>query len=280
MNWDDLRFVLAVARVSSLAAAARRLQVDQTTVSRRLASLERSTGTKLFQREQGRLVPTEFGECAAARAERVESEMIALESDLTGADTLPEGRVRVTSVPIVMNRLLIPKLGILARQYPKLTLELISEPRNLSLTKRDADIAVRLARPITGSALCRRIGSLPYSVFGPRRGDIQSLPWLTYTEDYAHLPQARWIAANRAAAEDRHVLANDAESLLQAVSAGLGRSLLPDFLGEADTRVKRVSSSPVLEREVWLLVHPDARHLPRIAVVIDWLQNVVDGAGR
>lgn len=182
MNWDDLRFVLAVARGSSLADAARRLRVDQTTVSRRLASLERSKGKKLFQRVQGRLVPTEFGECAAARAERMEAEMVALESELTGADKAPEGTVRVTSVPIMINRLLIPRLGLLLEQHAKLTLEMISEPRNLSLSKRDADIAVRLARPVAGSALCWRIGTLAYSVYGPAKVDVWSLPWLSYAE--------------------------------------------------------------------------------------------------
>lgn len=76
------------------------------------------------------------------------------------------------------------------------------------------------------------------------------------------------------------MLVNDAESLLQAVSAGLGRSVLPDFVIDPDSEVKRVSSSPVLRREVWLLVHPDVRHLPRVSVVIDWLRKVVDDAGR
>lgn len=278
MNWDDLRFVLAVARGASLAAAARQLRVNETTVSRRLVSLERATGTKLFQRAHGRLVATEYGEFAAAHAECIEAEMAAFESEMTGADKAPQGRVRVTSVPLVINRLLIPRLGALTGLHPKLTLELISEPRNLSLSKRDADIAVRLARPQAGSALCWRIGELAYSVYGPAGANARSLPWLTYADDYAHLPQARWIAANKAGVEDVPVLVNDAESLLQAVAAGLGRSVLPDFLIGSDVRVKRLSPAPVLRREAWLLVHPDIRQLPRIAVVIDWLQVVIDEA--
>lgn len=277
MNWDDLRFVLAITRGASLSAAARRLRVDQTTVARRLASLERDTETKLFLRVQGRLVPTEAGETASAHAERMEAEMIALEAELTGADKAPEGTVRITSVPIVVNRLLAPQLGTLLRRHPKMTIELISESRNLSLTKREADIAVRLARPEAGAALCRRLATLAYSVYGPTEGSSEDQPWMTYAGDYGQLPQARWVAANGTASEDVQLLVDDAETLVQAVASGLGRAVLPDLVMKTESRLQRLSPDPVVTREAWLLVHPDTRHLPRIAAVVDWLQDVFDG---
>ncbi len=113
MKWDDVKFVLAVARGQTLSAAARQLKVDQTTVGRRLAALEQAAGTKLFRRVDGRLVPTEAGEIVSTRAERVETEMLALEEQLAGADITPAGVVRLTATPILANRLLIPRWAAL-----------------------------------------------------------------------------------------------------------------------------------------------------------------------
>ncbi len=271
MNWDDVKFVLAVARGQTLSAAARQLKVDQTTVGRRLAALEQAAGTKLFQRVDGRLVPTEAGEIVSARAERVETEMLALEEQLAGADNTPAGVVRLTATPILANRLLIPRLGPLLSKHSELVVEIVAEPRNLSLTRRDADIAVRFARPETGSMLCRRLGRISFSIYAPAGHAAAALPWLTYEEHFSHLPQARWIAQNTDTSDQVQLKVNDAESLYQATVAGLGRTVLPDFVAHNDTRLARLSPKAVLDREAWLLVHPVIRHLPRISVVVDWL---------
>ena len=147
LNWNDLRFVLALARSQSLAGAARRLGVNETTVARRVAQAEQRLSARLFERNLGRLHPTEAGTAVVAGAERVELEVQALESATSGADRLAAGSVRVTSVPIIVNRILVPALPRLLRDHPQLRVELIAEPRDLSLTKREADIALRLARP-------------------------------------------------------------------------------------------------------------------------------------
>lgn len=271
MNWDDVKFVLAVARGQTLSAAARQLKVDQTTVGRRLAALERAAGTKLFQRVDGRLVPTEAGEIVSTRAERVETEMLALEEQLAGADNTPAGVVRLTATPILANRLLIPRLGPLLSRHSELVVEIVAEPRNLSLTRRDADIAVRFARPEAGPMLCRRLGRIGFSIYAPAGHAAAALPWLTYEEHFSHLPQARWIAQNTDTSDQVQLKVNDAESLYQATVAGLGRTVLPDFVAHNDARLARLSPKPVLDRDAWLLVHPDIRHLPRISVVVDWL---------
>lgn len=273
MKWDDLRFLLAVQRGGTLAAAAKRLGIDQTTVARRLAALESATKTKLFLRSQGRLVATDLGEIAAVQAERVEGQILELEEKLAGGDASPEGKVRVTAVPVLANRLLIPRLGDLLSRYPKLEIEVVAEPRNLSLSKRDADIAVRLARPEGGSALCRRLGALGYAVYGAPGRPAEGLPWLTYDDDHGDLPQAQWVARQTAGAEQARLRVNDAEGLFQAVTAGLGRALLPDALAGSD--LIRLSDRSVLSREVWLLVHPDLRALSRIEAVIEWLVETV-----
>jgi DNA-binding transcriptional LysR family regulator len=278
MEWSDLRYVLAAARAGTLAAAARRLGVNQTTVSRRVATAEASLGTRLFDRMDGVLHLTKAGEAAIARAARIEQEVDALARGIAGADAVPAGVVRLTAVPILANRLLIPALPKLYAANPELQIELVAEARNLHLTRREADIAVRLARPDAGAALARRIGRLDYAIYAPRRGTTAGLPWITYEEGLGHLPQARWIAARAVPGEPVPLRVNDAEAILQAVHSGLGKSLLPCFVGEGDRRLKRIGASgAVLSREIWLLVHRDLRAQARIAAVIDWLTALMPG---
>jgi DNA-binding transcriptional LysR family regulator len=274
MEWGDLRYVLTIARAGTLAAAARRLGVNQTTATRRLAAAEATLGARLFERRDGVLFPTEAGEAAIARAAQVEEEVLALERGIGGADAKVAGTVRLTAVPILANRLLIPAAPKLLARYPRLRLELIAEPRNLSLTRREADVALRLARPRTGAALARRIGRLDYAVYRPRRRNAGELAWVTYEEGLSHLPQARFIAAAAGADETAPLLLNDAEAIVQAVRAGVGKSLLPCFVGEREPGLKRLSRV-VLARDIWLMVHRDLRAQARIAAVIDWLLQLM-----
>ena len=276
MEWSDLRYVLAIARAGTLSAAARRLGVNQTTVSRRLAAAEKSLGARLFDRGDAMFVPTSQGDEVLRRAARIEADIDAIERGIGGSDAVVAGSVRVTAVPILVNRLLIPALPRLYAAHPQLQIELIAEPRNLRLTRREADIALRLARPESGTALARRLGQLDYAVYAGQRKSA-ALPWITYDESLSHLPQARWIAA-ATKGELPKLLVNDAEAILQAVGAGLGRSLLPCFAAAADKRLRRVSGAkPVLSREIWLLVHRELRAQARIAAVIDWLDRAIPG---
>jgi DNA-binding transcriptional LysR family regulator len=276
MNWNDLRYVLAIGRSGTLSGAARRLDVDQTTVTRRLITAEAALGARLFDRIDGVFRATAAGEVAIAHAERVEQNFNELEGTVAGSDAAPSGTVRVTSVPILVNRLLVPALPALYARHPMLRVELIGEPRDLSLTKREADIALRLARPRGGTALARRIGRLDYAVFGPVGKLADSLPWIGYEGALAHLPQAQWMASAARSAGSPPLMVNDAEAILQAVLAGLGKSLLPSFLAERVLGLASVGSSrPALAREIWLLVHPDMRSLARIAAVIAWLEQIM-----
>ena len=280
LNWQDLSFVLAVARGRTLAGAAMRLGVNESTVGRRIARIEERLGARLFERGQGRLQPTEAGQAAVAGAERIELEVQALAGRVSGVDRLAAGTVRVTSVPIIVNRVLIPALPDLLSAHPQLRVELIAEPRDLSLTKREADIALRLARPRKETrAVARRVGRLDYAVYGPAGTESSALPWITYEEAMADLPQERWMAerALRDGNDPPPVMVNDAETILQGVKAGLGKSLLPIPIAERAPGLVRLDDGTApLARELWLMVHPELRGLTRIRVVIDWLCAVVD----
>lgn len=150
LNWNDLRYVLAISRGGTLAAAARLLGVDDTTVARRLAAMQEATGTRLYQRlRDGTLQLTTAGKRIALHAEKIEREIGALDGALKSADDAVSGIVRITSVPIIVNHILVPAADSLLQRHPKLRLELVADPKDLSLTRRETDLALRLARPKT-----------------------------------------------------------------------------------------------------------------------------------
>lgn len=290
LDWNDLRHILALARRGTLAAAARSLGVDATTVGRRLRAAEQVLGARLFERLPGGVLqPTQAGEAAATHAERAEAAVAGLLGAVTGADAAPAGTVRVTAVPVLVGRVLIPAAAALMARYPGLHLELVAEPRGLSLTRREADLAVRLARPApdAGNAvLGRRIGSLRYAAYAPVDcpADREAgLPWVGYEESMAGLPQARWMEAAAGPDGLAPVALNDAEAVVQAVRTGLGRSLLPCVVGDGEAGLRRIALPeglpPLPVRELWLLTHPDVRPLARVAAVAEWIERTFAGQG-
>jgi DNA-binding transcriptional LysR family regulator len=283
LNWNDFRYILALSRGRTLTAAARLLGVDDTTVARRVGAMQDTLGARLYQRlADGTLRLTTAGERVALHAERVEGEVGALAAALAGGEDVASGAVRVTSVPILIDHLLVPAAPILLKRHPQLRLELIAEARDASLTRREADVALRLARPKTGGTrvTARRVGTLRYEVYGPAScspREAGKLPWITYDDTMAHLPQVGWIAAT-AARNDEPIAAvrvNDAEALLHAVIAGLGRALLPSVVADADRRLRKLGKTPVLGRELWLLTHSELRSLGRIDAVLQWIAEIV-----
>ena len=174
-------------------AAARLLEVDDTTVARRLTAMQEKIGVRLYQRlADGTLQLTTSGERAALHAERIEREIGLLAVGLAGADDMVAGTVRVTSVPIIINHVLVPAVEILLKRHPQLRLELIADARDLSLTRREADLALRLARLKTGGTrvTARRIGTIRYEVYVPAAcsaaegkrcpGSLTMRPWPIY----------------------------------------------------------------------------------------------------
>ncbi len=276
LDWNDLRYVLCLSRTGRLARAARKLGVNETTVARRLARIERLLRVRLFERDAGVLLPTDSGQIVIRRAERIELDVDAVRDGVANADSIAVGKVRITAVPLVLNYILIPALPKLLRSYPRLHLELNADPRNLSVTNREADIALRMARPDKEyRAIARRVGVIDYAIYGVSKR--RTLPWITYDPTLAHLPQARWMA--KAVDSDPEAMAplvvNDSELALNVVRAGLGRSLLPCRIGDAVHELSRLSGvTPVLSREMWLIVHPDLKRLARVRAVVEWCDRL------
>jgi DNA-binding transcriptional LysR family regulator len=279
INWNDLRYVLAVARARALAPAARHLGVNETTVARRILCAEQSLGSKLFTRIDGQMIPTEAGEVAVERAERLEVEIDLLKGAASGADRSVAGSVRVTSIPLVVNRILMPALPALYATHPRLHIDVVAEPRNVSVTRRDADIAVRLARPDREQKIIARcIGKLNYAVYAATGQAAHALPWISYDASMSALAHVAWIekAIKLEPGCPPILTVNDSEVALHAIKAGVGKSLLPRAIADREPGLTCLSGpTALLDRELWLLVHPELRNLARIRAVIDWLDTCV-----
>ena len=284
--WDDLRYLLAIQRGETVRAAARQLRVDDTTVSRRLASVERALGQKLVQRlGDRRLALTQAGRRVAEEVAGMERHYQSIAATIAGESDACAGTVRLTTVPVLANRLFACRFGGLAARYPSLVVELIPDSRDFNLTRREADIAVRLARPSAGGLAVKasRIGDLAYAAYAARdmpARRVGALPWVTYEDAMSHLPHARWMerAAQDLKAGRSSLRVHDADTAWEAVAAGLGKTLLPVLAADGDPRLRRVDVTgdrPLPGREVWLLAHADQAALPRVAAVSRWVRETM-----
>jgi DNA-binding transcriptional LysR family regulator len=278
LDWNDLRYVLSLSRTGRIAAAARKLGVNETTVTRRIARIERLLGVRLFERNAGILTPTDTGKIVICRAERIELDVDAVKDSVTSADSFEVGKVRITAVPLVINHILIPALPTFLQSHRQLQIELSGDPRNFSVTNREADIALRLRRPDKETrVIAHRVGVFDYAVYAARTAH-HNLPWITYEATWSNLPHARWMTKAMASDPDSrtYVIVNDSELALNAVRSGLGRSLLPCRIADRVPELCRLSGTkPILSREMWLIVHPDLKHLARVRAVISWIEQLM-----
>jgi DNA-binding transcriptional LysR family regulator len=278
LEWSDLRVVLAVARSKTLRRSAMSLHVNQSTVSRRVATLEEALGVRLFERVDGAMTATRAGEAVIDEAERIEHHILSIQERVANQDAVIAGSVRVTTVSMIANHILIPAMSQLRNRHPALCLELISDNANFSITRREADIAVRFARPSKDDGmLCQRVGEIEYAVFFAAAGaSPDDLPWLTYDDSTANVPQTRWVASIKRKEEPTPLLVSDGEAILHAVRNGLGKSLLPIFLKSRFDDIQVLPQyGTVLSREVWLIVHPQIRRLARIQSVMAWIASAL-----
>jgi len=273
MNWDDLRFLVTLGREGTLAATARQLGVDQTTVARRLRALEQSLGTPLFERDEGLWRPTAVGNRVLERAGRIEEDVAGIGRLAEAGAGKVGGVLRVTAVSALIADWLVPRLADFYARHGEVRVDLVASNDNLNVARREADIAIRLARPASGDFLMRKLADMGFALYGAARGDlaVSAGDWVAYGEDLDHTPEMRRLQAMLGSGRIR-LRTNDVRALLQAVADGIGHGLLPCFVADRHLGLVRLSgSAPILSRELWMLIHPDARPLARVAVMADWL---------
>ena len=289
-DWNDARLLLAVSRTGSLTAAAKGLRVDHSTVFRRLAALEARLGLPLFERGPGgNYQPTTAGVRAALAAERMEDEALGLARDLAGQDRRLTGRLRVTCSETLAYRLLTRHIAQFRAAQPGIVVELVVDSRVLNLSRREADIALRVARPREGDLWGRKLADVAWTAYGaadylarlpPLASpvDLGSHPLIGWEEGTTGINAADWLtetAPSSAVVYRTNSLVNQ----LVAACAGIGLAVLPCYLGDPEPGLARALPGgpvPALARELWIVTHQDLRRTARVRAFFD---TVTDGIG-
>ena len=279
LDWDDLRFYLAIARHGSLSAAAQDLRVAQSTVGRRLASLEASLGVRLLNRTPDGYVPTLAGEGVREQAERLEAEALALERNVGGRDARLAGVVRVTCPPTVASHILASCFAAFHLQHPDIMIELIPDPRELSLSMREADIAVRLTQPTQHDLIVRRIGSLAFGLYATpaylsQHGELDfeagcsGHHLITQLDDIEDTTQIGWLADLAPRARIAVQTSSHEAAVSAAVHSG-GLACLARFRADREVGLTRlITPEPVPSAGIWLVVHRDNRATARVRTAL------------
>ncbi|MDO7903388.1 LysR family transcriptional regulator [Pseudomonas sp. K1(2024)] len=286
MNWDDIRIFLAVHRASTLTGAAQQLGIDQTTVSRRLAGLERTLGSRLFLRSNSGLTLTVTGRDVLLKAQDMERMAVSFERRSEGADARAEGEVRVTTTDALAVDFLVPAIERLRASHPDIRVILTTTTRLLDLARREADIAVRTVRPEQPDLIVRRMASWDVGLYATR-GYLERHGTPEPQDHFA----GHDIALYQAGVTERQdgtlvgvpikqgrVVAELDSSLMLAtfVRAGLALGELPDYLAARDPQLTRLwpQRRRATPYEAWLVLHQDLAHTARVKVVVEAMAGV------
>lgn len=277
----DLELVLALVRGRSLQGAAERLKVDTSTVFRSIKRIEKDLGELLFERGRQGYLPTELGRELAVHAERIETQLQEAREAAARAGSEPAGALRITTTDTVLNGLLLPVLGKFAAAYPQVELELVATNTLANLSQRDADVAIRATRKPPEHLVGSRLGTLPSAIFASQlylnrmRGnlDLDKADWIALDESLADHPSVRWRKQHYPKVQPRY-RCNSVLSVAGSVVWGLGVGVAPMFLLKNHPQVRIVEGPvPALETDLWMLAHPDIRHLKRVKLLFDFLRD-------
>jgi len=287
LDWDDLRFFLAVARAGSLSAAARALKVTQPTVGRRITALERKLGAELFVASSTGQELSPTGNMMLTHTERMEEDAVAAERVAAGRDAGLRGKVCVTASEWMIGSVLGPIFGPFLRRYPELEIDLVADVRNLSLLRREADIALRPSRFEQLDIVQREVASVAFGLYASdaylaehgmpdfaRQCEGHRL--IAMSESLKGIPDVEWLPVVAARAKVA-VRTNGREAMATMAAAGIGLACLPRFLGD---RAAALRSLPVPipgpVRKLWLGVSSEVRSVPRVKACLGFLVQGLD----
>nr|WP_316651149.1 LysR family transcriptional regulator [uncultured Gellertiella sp.] len=285
-DWDLLRSFLAVARSGKLTTAARRLKVDHSTLSRRIAALEFALKTKLFDKSLNGYALTLDGERLLAEAERVESTVIGIQNDIAAESTQVSGTVRIGTPDGFGTRFLAARIGALCARHPHLDVELVATPRSFSLSKREADIAIGLSNPHHGKLHTQKLTDYELGVYGAAEGaerfgdiadpqDLQRRPFVSYIDDLIFTPELDYLPHVARALAPR-LKSSNLLAQAEAIASGAGLGVLPCFLADGDPRLIRLLPHKVrLVRSFYMSVHADLRDLARLKATTGFIADIV-----
>lgn len=283
-DWDDLRVFLAVARARRVAPAARALGVDATTVGRRLARLAEGLNAALFESVGGEQQLTERGRALYAHAETIESAALAAMGEVTGASRSLSGDVRLSVAEGFATFVLAPAVPAFHRSHPDIRLDLVTASGFLNPSKREADMAVMLARPRRGRLVAEKLGDYhlrlyaapAYLAQAPAPEQVEDLRYhclIGYVPEFIYAPELDYLGEIGDGLEPR-LRSTSINVQHRMIAAGSGIGVLPAFIGDHDpSLVPLLPDKTGITRSFWLVTHNDMRRLARIEAVAAWLRE-------
>ena len=286
IDWDDVRYFLAVARGGSVRAAAERLRVNHSTVLRRIAQLEERLGAHMFEKLPSGYRLTDAGEEVLEFADQMEASSNQPETRVFGRDQSVRGLLRVTLAPTLATHLLLPDFADFARLYPEVEIEILSVEEPVNLTNREADVAIRVvydrsALPLNlhgvkGPELFGGVYMSRELLAAWREGAPDRIRWIVkseYDPDWAHEGEIRTAEVP--------FRTTDAEAQIVAVRQGLGMTTLPCFIGDADPLLVR-SPGTGLHRHgtLWLLTQGETRKTKRVRLFTEFVSRRLAAYGQ
>jgi len=286
IDWNDLRYLLAVARCGSTAAAARALGVNQSTVVRRVAALEEALGLRLFNRKRDGYRPTAEGKALLEEAVGVEGAVHAFTRRAAALDSADTGSLRVTTAEGMALGLVPQLLNAFHRRHPGIQVHLVIEDRYQDLSDGQTDVALRAGPPGDETLIGRKLSDQCWAVYGSRSyveqhgapaspEDLNSHRLIGLEGAIDGIMPARWLQSVAPRAEIA-CRSNSVLGLLFAVQSGFGLSPLPCHIGDpvADL-VRVVDPLPALTDGFWMLTHPDLRKRPKVRAFFDFMAKEI-----
>lgn len=277
LSWDEFRLVKAIADTRSLAGAGALLGLNHSTVFRRLATIETTVGARLFERSRAGYDPTAEGREMIALANQMAESVTDYERRVAGRDAKPTGLLRVTTVEAIGQHLMPSILTQFQAQNPGVTIDLVLSERALNLSRRDADVAIRITNDPPETLVGRRICTVRWAMYGRRdlnagtdAGPVDSPPFVGFADDFGPPIGRRWIDAN-VSLDRLAARANSLHAMLEMALLGLGAAPLPCYIAESNAGLARLG--PALREwdlGLWILTHSDLRRSPRVRAFMDF----------
>lgn len=285
-DWNDLRYFLELSRQGKLVKAALRLQVDHTTVSRRIASLEKELQARLFDKSPTGYQLTDAGMRLLPMAEKIESQSNNLYQALSGKDARLSGTVRISTSEGIGAQVIARHIGEFRGEHPDIEIELMADTRRTSLSKREADIAITFSRPesgrLKGWKLCdyrlKLYGSSHYLANHPKitsMDDLAQHEFVSYIDDLIEMPELRYFESTF---KNAHVVfrSTNLNAQYNAIRSGVGLGLVHCFMVANDPQMVAVLPDQILvQRSFWLMVHEDLRDVARVDAVCRFITKLL-----
>jgi DNA-binding transcriptional LysR family regulator len=284
VNWDDLRYVLALAEAGSLAKAARTLKVDHTTVGRRIEALESDVGIRLFTRTTNGYTLTREAEELLPDIRDIETNVLAIQRNAQARSQAIQGKLRITASEALGSRFVAPRLAGFARKHPQISVEFVTAVHAVDLARREADLAIRLFRSSHDYLVTKRVGEFGYALYASEEylarrpapigpGELQKHDLVNLTLPASVPNEATWLEELGRGARVA-LVTNSTAVALGAALGGTGITLLPCFLGDLESKLRRIPMPDEPTRCVWLTVHKDLRRSPPIRAMLDFLTEM------